>query len=294
MNEQEGRRPDSVKAPLRVLVTGSSGRLGREVCGQLSVAHSVTGWDLVPGPFTHVLGPVEDRALAFEQVSRVDAVVHVASLHAPQRERLPKTRFVDVNVQGVLHLLEAAVAHGCQRFVYTSTTSVYGKAMEPRGDRAVWVTEELTPEPRDIYDVTKLAAEQLCRLIHQEHGLPVIVLRTARFFPEPDEVLALHRLHRGLDVRDCAEAHRLALESPVPFGLYNVSARSPFQREDLADLWHDAARVIRHRAPDVAALLARRSIPLPSRLDRVYVIARAEAELGFHPRFNALEFLRDA
>ncbi|MFL5347788.1 MAG: NAD-dependent epimerase/dehydratase family protein [Hyalangium sp.] len=278
---------------MRVLVTGSSGQLGREVCRQLSEAHTVTGLDAVPGPFTQVLGLVEDRALVFEQVSRVDAVVHVASLHAPHRDQLPKARFVDVNVQGALHLLEAAVAHGCRRFVYTSTTSVYGRAMEPRGESAVWVTEELTPEPRDIYDVTKLAAEQLCRLIHQEHGLPVIILRTSRFYPQPYEVLAIHRLHRGLDVRDCAEAHRLALESPVPFGLYNVSARSPFQREDLVALWHDAAGVIQRRAPEVAELLARRAIALPSRLDRVYVIGRAEAELGFHPRFNALEFLHE-
>jgi nucleoside-diphosphate-sugar epimerase len=277
---------------MRVLVTGSSGQLGAEVCRQLSEAHAVTGLDAVPGPLTQIVGGVEDRALVFEQVSRMDAVVHVASLHAPHRDQLPKTRFVDVNVQGALHLLEAAVAHGCQRFVYTSTTSVYGRAMEPRGDSAIWVTEELTPEPRDIYDVTKLAAEQLCRLMHEEHGLPVILLRTSRFYPQPGEVLAIHRLHRGLDVRDCAWAHRLALESQVPFGLYNISARSPFQREDLAELWRDAAHIIRRRAPEAAGLLTLRGIPLPARLDRVYVIARAEAELGFHPRFNALELLR--
>ncbi len=105
-------------------------------------------------------------------------------------------------------------------------------------------------------------------------------------------MLAIHRLHRGLDVRDCAWAHRLALESRVPFGFYNISARSPFQREDLPELWSDAARVIRRRAPEAAELLAQRNIPLPTRLDRVYVISRAEAELGFHPRLNALEFLR--
>jgi UDP-glucose 4-epimerase len=277
---------------MRVLVTGSSGQLGVEVCRQLSEAHTVTGLDVLPGPFTHVVGSVEDRALAFEQVSRVDAVVHVASLHAPHRDQQPKSRFVEVNVQGALHLLEAAVAHRCQRFIYTSTTSVYGRAMEPRSGAAVWVTEELTPEPRDIYDVTKLAAEQLCRLIHEEHGLPVLILRTSRFYPQPYELLAIHRLHRGLDVRDCAWAHRLALESRVPFGLYNISARSPFQREDLPELLRDAASVIRRRAPEVAELLARRGMALPSSLDRVYVVARAEAELGFQPRFNALEFLR--
>ncbi len=275
----------------KVLVTGSSGQLGAEICRQLSGPYEVTGLDVIPGPFTQVVASVEDRARVFEQVARVDAVIHAASLHAPQRDLLPKSRFVDVNVQGTLHLLEAAAKHGCQRFVYTSTTSVYGRAMEPRGDAAVWVTEALPPEPRDIYDVTKLSAEQLCQLAHEETGLPVIVLRTSRFYPQPAEVLAIHRLHRGLDVRDGAWAHQLALESRVPFGLYNISARSPFLREDTAELLRDAASVIRRRAPEVARELERRAIPLPSRLERVYVIERAEAELGFHPRFNALEFL---
>jgi UDP-glucose 4-epimerase len=278
----------------KVLVTGSSGQLGAELCRQLSGPYEVTGLDVVPGPFTQVVASVEDRARVFEQVARVDAVIHAASLHAPQRDLLPKSRFVDVNVQGTLHLLEAAAKHGCQRFVYTSTTSVYGRAMEPRGDAAVWVTEELPPEPRDIYDVTKLSAEQLCQLAHEETGLPVIILRTSRFYPQPTELLAIHRLHRGLDVRDCAWAHQLALESRVPFGLYNISARSPFLREDTAELLRDASSVIRRRAPEVAWELERRAIPLPSRLERVYVIERAEAELGFHPRFNALEFLRTA
>ena len=277
----------------RVLVTGSSGQLGAEICRQLSGEYQVTGLDTAPGPFTQVIGSVDDRVLVFAQVARVDAVIHVASLHAPHRELLPKSRFVDVNVQGALHLLEAAAEHRCQRFVYTSTTSVYGHAMEPRADAAIWVTEELAPGPRDIYDVTKLAAEQLCRLVHEETGLPVITLRTSRFYPQPRELLAIHRLHRGLDVRDCAWAHRLALESPVPFGLYNISARSPFRREDLTELLHDASAVIRRRAPTVAGLLLQQGIPLPSRLDRVYIIERAEAELGFHPRFNALELLRD-
>jgi nucleoside-diphosphate-sugar epimerase len=278
---------------MRVLVTGSSGQLGAEVCRQLSGTYSVTGLDAVPGAYTQVVGSVEDRALVFEQVSRVSAVIHIASLHAPHREHLPKSRFVDVNVQGTLHLLEAAVANNCRRFIYTSTTSVYGRAMEPRGDAAVWVTEALPPEPRDIYDVTKLAAEQLCRVVHEEHGLPVIILRVSRFYPQPAALLAIHRLHRGLDARDCAWAHRLALESRVRFGLYNISARSPFQREDMEELLWNAASVIRRRAPQEAALLTQQGIELPTRLDRVYVISHAEAELGFHPRLNALEFLQE-
>ena len=71
-------------------------------------------------------------------------------------------------------------------------------------------------EPRNIYGVTKLAAEGLCRLYHLEHGLPVVILRTARFFPEADDthgdidganLKANEFLFRRLSVEDCAEAH---------------------------------------------------------------------------------------
>ena len=54
--------------------------------------------------------------------------------------------------------------------------------------RAAWLTEDMAPEPRNIYGVTKLSAEHLCRLYHLQSRLPVIVLRTARFFPEADHM----------------------------------------------------------------------------------------------------------
>jgi nucleoside-diphosphate-sugar epimerase len=54
------------------------------------------------------------------------------------------------------NLLEAALENGAKRFVYTSTTSLYGHAMVSP-EKAVWVTERLVPQPRDIYDVTKIA-----------------------------------------------------------------------------------------------------------------------------------------
>jgi nucleoside-diphosphate-sugar epimerase len=65
---------------------------------------------------------------------------------------------------------------GVRRFLYTSTTSLYGEAMVPR-ERAVWVTEELALVPRDLYDVAKFAAKSLCRDVSAAHGLSCAILR---------------------------------------------------------------------------------------------------------------------
>src|SRR5262249_52881349 len=89
---------------------------------------------------------------------------------------------------GTLALLEEAVTAGVKSFIFTSTTSAFGAALTPAaGEPAIWVTEDVTPIPRNIYGMTKVAAEALCQLFFREHRLPAIVLRTSRFFPEDDD-----------------------------------------------------------------------------------------------------------
>ena len=270
-----------------VLVTGSSGQLGGEICRQLRArGDQVIGLDLVAGGETSALGNVTDRALVAPLVARVDAVVHTASLHAPHVPLRSKEEFIASNVTGTLVLLELAAAAGHRRFVYTSTTSVFGAAMVPR-DRAVWVTEELVPEPRDIYDLSKLSAEALCHLIAAESGMAVTILRTSRFYDEGPERMAVHRLHRGGDVRDMAAAHRLALDGSAPgCELFIVSGRSPFRPDDAAELLRDAPAVIRRTLPEAEEWFAARGWVLPQRIDRVYDIGRAERLLGFRPQFG--------
>src|ERR687894_582472 len=117
-----------------------------------------------------------------------DAVLHAATLHKPHVGSHSRQQFVDTNVTGTLMLLEEAVAAGVGRFVFTSTTSAFGRALTPpEGAPAAWVTEDVAPVPRNIYGVTKTAAEDLCELVHRDHGLPCLVLRTSRFFPEADD-----------------------------------------------------------------------------------------------------------
>lgn len=279
---------------MRILITGSSGQLGREIARQLAPQHKILGLDVIPGEHTTHVASITDGALVRELVHGVDAVIHVASLHAPHVPLHSKQDFVDTNISGTLHLLEtAAVAH-IQRFVYTSTTSVYGFALVSGDDQAVWVSEELVPRPRDIYDITKLAAEELCRHFAQAQGLPVICLRTARFFAETPEAVARYRLYRGADVRDVAAAHVLAVTNQdIHFDTFNISAHSPFMESDLPDLRHNAVAVIRRYFPDAGRIFQRHGWQLPASIDRVYATAKAERILGYRPRFNFAELLRE-
>lgn len=278
---------------MRILITGSSGQLGAEVARQLAVAgHDPLGLDTAPGPWTTHVASLLERTPVAALLARVDAVVHTAALHARHLAWHSPQEFIAVNVVGTRRLLTGAARAGVRSFVFTSTASVYGDAAVPT-DRAVWVTEDLAPRPRDIYDGTKLAAEGLCRLFARESGMAITCLRPGRFFPQPPEALAWNRLYRGVDVRDVAAAHLLALTRTGPtFGIFTIAARSPFTEADLPALLDDAPAVVRRGAPGVAHLFEARGWPLPARIDRVYATARAERVLGYRPRHNADDYAR--
>jgi UDP-glucose 4-epimerase len=283
---------------MRVLLTGSSGWLGRFLTPRLRAAgHKVTGLDVAAGADTDVIGSVADRPLVDRLFGErgIEAVIHAGALHKPDIVRYPNQAFVDVNTSGTLNLLEAAVAAKASRFVFTSTTSlmISTAIRDGRGDAAMWIDETMAPlEPRNIYGVTKLAAEHLCRLIHAEHGLPIVILRTARFFPEDDDthaepsgenMKANELLHRRLTVHDAAAAHLAALERApaIGFGTFIVSATTPFARDETTALKRDARAVIAHHFPDAAALYAKAGWTLPASIDRVYDSALADRVLGF-------------
>jgi UDP-glucose 4-epimerase len=186
-------------------------------------------------------------------------------------------------------------------FVFTSTTSAFGRALTPPpGAPAAWITEEVGAVPRNVYGVTKSAAEDLCELVHRDHGLPCVILRTSRFFPEQDDrdeiraayddgnVKANEYLYRRVDLQDVVTAHSLALDRApaIGFGRYIVSATTPFTRDDMAELRSDAARVVRRLFPDCEAEYARRGWTMFKSIERVYVNARARHELGWAPRYD--------
>ena len=261
----------------------------------------VVGLDLLESPYTDVVGSIADRELVRQGLDGVSTVLHAATLHKPHVGSHSRRQFVDTNITGTLNLLEEAVAGGVASFVFTSTTSAFGRALAPPpGAPAAWITEDVVPVPRNIYGVTKTAAEDLCQLIHQDHGLACVILRTSRFFPEQDDrdevraaydddnLKANEYLYRRVELEDVVSAHLLALERApaIGFGKYIISATTPFSREDLAELRSDAPAVVRRLFPGYEQQYATRGWTMFPSIERVYVNSRAREELGWSPRYD--------
>lgn len=274
---------------MRVVLTGSSGRIGRAIFGTLTLHHEVIGIDRTPSATTRIVGDVADRALLNRALEGADAVIHTAAFHAPHVGVVPDREFERVNVEGTQLLADLAASNGVRRFVFTSTTALFGNAIAE--GRCTWVDESVTPQPRSIYHRTKQAAENL--LVQRANtSLQVRAIRMSRCFPEPADRMAIYRLHRGVDARDVADAHALALTNDGPaFQSFIVSGDTPFTPADCEGLAVDAQAILRERVPNLVQIFAQRGWKLPTTIDRVYSSTAASRELGWRPRYGFEEVI---
>jgi nucleoside-diphosphate-sugar epimerase len=298
-----------------VLVTGSAGHLGKALVLALpDLGYTPIGIDINASPTTTFVGSITDTAFLSQIFSAhpISHLIHAATLHKPHVGSHTKNDFIQTNIAGTLALLEASSSSSSssesrtvKSFIYISTTSTFGSALSPsRGQPAAWIDEAVVPVPKNIYGVTKTAAEDVCRLVHKDTGLPVVVLRTSRFFPEEDDdeerrsamdgenLKVLELAYRRVDIADVVSACVCAMEKAgsgeVKWGNYIISAPTPFKRdaETLQGLDKDAAEVFKKAVPGCGEVFERRGWKFLGRLDRVYDSTRAVEELGWKPEYT--------
>jgi nucleoside-diphosphate-sugar epimerase len=270
---------------MKIAVTGSSGRIGRAIHFSLCQEHEVVGIDRSVSSVTTHLGEIDNYRLLCEAFTGADAVIHAAALHAPHVGVSSESEFLRVNVEGTQNVFRAAVDCGVRALVFTSTTALYGFAAR-HPDRAVWIDENTVPEPRSIYHRTKLEAEQFLEA-EASTNLKVTTLRMSRCFPEPAPLMAMYRLHRGVDARDVAEGHRLALNDPVEnYRMFILSGSTPFTRNDCAALKWNPAQVLSERCSAIGELFDSRQWEYPQTIDRVYDSTMVRRALGWKPKYG--------
>lgn len=295
-------------APYDVLVTGSSGHLGTALMLSLpSFGFRPLGIDILEAETTHHVGSIANREFVnlILQSNPIKYILHAATLHKPHVGSHAKEEFIETNITGTLVLLEEASALGDQieGFIYFSTTSSFGSALSPKpGSPAAWIDESVIPIPKNIYGVTKVAAEDMCSLIHKQTNMPVLILRTSRFFPEQDDdddrraelvddnLKVMELAYRRCDIEDIVLAAYRAMKKAkyIKWGRYIISAPSPFinNPETLRLLDQNPAAVYEAAVPAAVQVFKDQNWRFLGRIDRVYDSSKAVNELGWAPTYT--------
>lgn len=273
----------------KVVVTGSSGRIGSAIVSALSPSYDVIGVDRIASSATNCIADISDSSTMQRLCQGAVAVIHSAALHAPHVGAFSEDEFHRINVESTVALAKAARAEGVKRFIFTSTTALYGYASTP-ADEAAWITEQTVPQPRTIYHRTKLEAEE-CLAPLASSAFRIRAMRMSRCFTEEPALMAAYRLHRGIDKRDVATAHMAALsDDGEDFGRFIISGKTPFRPEDTQELKTNAPAVIARRAPEVVQLFRSHGWALPHSIDRVYDPSYAKQVLSWESKHDSFDF----
>ncbi len=281
---------------MKVLVTGGSGFIGSHVVEHYQDrAEVIVLDDLRTGHRENldglkcrfVEGSILDRALVDEVMDGAEYVIHLAALvSVPESMSLPGET-VNINIHGLLNVLESARTHGVKKLCFASSAAVYGEnPIQPK-------VETMAPDPRSPYAITKLDGEYYCGLYAREGWLSTACLRFFNVFgprQDPNSAYAaavpifLHRAKNNqpitiygdggqtrdfVFVKDIVGALAFAAEAPEVQGVFNAGYGSALTIGDLVQeihkltgshskIRHEPVRAgdIRHSTSDASKLRA--------------------------------------
>lgn len=271
---------------MKILITGGSGRLGAYVESELAADHELVLFDAVDNGKPRVrVGDILCESDVLAALEGCDAAVHLAGIPI----LTPAHRDIwRINSGGTLNLLECMVAQGTPRIVFASSICAEGfiNSAQPMRVESFPVGEDYDGIPDDIYGLSKLAGEHLCRGYVLRHGITAVSLRLATIL-YPDIAQSVVRLKRHseadgarflwnyVDARDAARAVRLALEADLSgHHLFHVGASDTCSHVPSVDLIRD---YYSQNSPTLATGFPR------GQHDAVWSVSRMENELGFSP-----------
>lgn len=276
----------------KVVVTGGSGRVGTYVLRELLAHFDVTNADLVSGAVdtAFVQADVMDLNSLRRAFSGADAVIHLAAIDYDWKAAPEK--YIDVNVRGTWHVLQAAAEAGVKKLVLCSSVSACGIS-EMRSEwrpQTLQVDEQHENRPVQAYSVSKLMMEQMALSFVHGTNMDVICLRPlavvmsetfadyVKFVDTPDR----NWLFYYVTAEDVARAFRLALEAKdLRYGVFFLSADDTSRSEPTLD-WY---RKLFGDLPAVSNPQLFEQNPRAS----IFSSAKAKSVLGWSPSSDYLD-----
>ncbi len=272
----------------RVLLTGGSGLVGKKVAELLRDRYEVVHFEArdPDDGLPWIRGELRDSQSVERACRDVDAIVHVAALHGRTWDEAGDHVGFETNVMGTFNILEGARKGGAKRVVFTSSTWATGHSPVPRP--YLPVDEDVPGEPLEPYGLTKKLGEQMCRFFSEQHGFSTICLRPGGISPEDAPLSAQFGfLFGGVDVRDVAQAHALAVAAPeeIRHETINTLPDSPLCTVDPTQFLDDPVGCLEALRPGVRRLIEgeRVRLSLPAEW---FTIDKARELLGYCPQHN--------
>jgi len=283
---------------MKLLITGGLGAVGRDICPELAKSHDVKIFDMgkYDGELEYIQGDITSPEDVNSAMKNIDMVIHLVGLF---RLSVADRDIMEVNVNGLFNVLEAAIANGVKRVCMASSIGAMGYSMtQTKTPPPIYlpVDEKHPCRPDEMYGISKLISEELCKRYTRRYGLSTICFRlavvrtgdgklkkgSAKLSENPN--IGMKVLWSYVDVRDVARAFELAVEKEdISHETFIISAKTHCSKLDWMDL-------VKTFFPETQTISNKDSFLLNGR-NSLFDTPKAREKLGFEPKFEIDDFI---